>query len=271
MDTIKKLPSRVRERVPRMSGKMPQDIPRQVKSNMKHSREINVGKTERLVSLLTGGTLLAAGTRRGGLTGGLLALAGASLVGRAASGYCMLNAALGRDTAGPRALNASVDGTYAMRVDRAITIDRLPAEVYEAWHDFEAFPCFMEHVESVTRLDDRRSHWVARAPLGQTVEWDAEIINDEPGRVIAWRSLAGADIDHAGSVRFAEAPMGRGTEVRVTLEYHAPAGVVGQTLAKLFGEEPGQQITEDLRRFKQMMEAGELARIEGRPSGRMLP
>jgi uncharacterized membrane protein len=126
----------------------------------------------------------------------------------------------------------------------------------------------MDHLESVTVQDDKRSHWVAKAPAGTTVEWDAEIINEKENELIAWRSLDGADVDNAGSVRFSEATGGRGTVVKVSLEYDPPAGIIGSLIAKLFGEEPSQQVQEDLHRFKQVMETGERPTTEGQSSGR---
>jgi uncharacterized membrane protein len=125
----------------------------------------------------------------------------------------------------------------------------------------------MSHLKSVEVLDGRRSHWVARSPVGTKLEWDAEIINEKDSELIAWRSLEGASVDNAGSVRFIPAPAGRGTIVRVTIEYIPPAGSIGQLVAKLFGSAPAHQIREDLRRFKQFMETGEITTNES-PSGR---
>jgi uncharacterized membrane protein len=140
-------------------------------------------------------------------------------------------------------------------------------ELYRYWRDFENLPRIMRHLKSVKKVDEKKSHWVVDAPMGRTVEWDAEIINDEPGSVIAWRSLAGAGVDNAGSVRFVPAPGNRGTEVRVNIDYIPPAGQVGAFVARLFGKNPKQEIQEDLRRFKQMMEAGEAPTTEGQPRG----
>jgi uncharacterized membrane protein len=126
----------------------------------------------------------------------------------------------------------------------------------------------MDHLESVRILDGKRSHWVAKAPLGTSVEWDAEIINEEANELIGWRSLEGADVPNAGSVRFRPAPGGRGTEVRVNLEYNPPTGKLGAAFAKLLGEEPERQVEEDLRRFKQWMEAGEIPTTAGQPKGK---
>jgi uncharacterized membrane protein len=150
-----------------------------------------------------------------------------------------------------------------IRIRKAITIGRAAEELYRFWRDFENLPRVMTHLESVRVTGERRSHWKAKAPLGFRVTWDAEIVEDQPNERIAWRSLEGAGVKNAGSVTFEPAPGGRGTTVRVDLQYEPPGGVIGATLAKLFGEEPGQQVQEDLRAFKQVMETGEMVRSEG--------
>jgi uncharacterized membrane protein len=155
---------------------------------------------------------------------------------------------------GPHQDHAREDQT--MDVKKAITVGRPVEEVYRYWRDFENLPRFMRHLESVQTTGDGRSRWRAKAPAGKTVEWDAEIVDDQPNRRIAWRSLEGAEVDNAGEVRFEPAPAGRGTEVYVALRYDPPAGPVGALVAKLFGEEPGQQVEGDLRRFKQVLETG---------------
>ncbi|HEV2802724.1 MAG TPA: SRPBCC family protein [Pyrinomonadaceae bacterium] len=155
----------------------------------------------------------------------------------------------------------------AMHVQKSITIERSPEELYQFWRNFENLPRFMYHLESVRVAGDGRSHWVAKAPLGTTVEWDAEIVEDRPAELIAWRSTEGADVENRGSVRFERATGGRGTIVRVELEYNPPAGVVGATVAKLLGEEPEGQVKDDLHRFKQVIETGEVVRSESSPEG----
>ncbi|MDP9367929.1 MAG: SRPBCC family protein [Chloroflexota bacterium] len=155
-------------------------------------------------------------------------------------------------------------------VEKAITVNRPPEEVYALWRDFENLPRFMLHLESVEVMGDGRSHWKAKAPAGRTVEWDAEIVDDRPNELIAWRSLEGSGVQNSGSVRFNPAPGGRGTEVRVKLQYDPPAGAVGVTVAKLFGEEPNQQLREDVFRFKQVLETGEVVRSEGSLDGARL-
>ncbi len=158
-----------------------------------------------------------------------------------------------------------------MHVLKTITVNRSPEEVYGFWHDFRNLPRFMDHLEDVQVIGERRSHWKAKAPAGRTVEWDAEIVEDRPGELIAWRSLEGADVRNSGSVRFTPAPGRRGTEVRVELHYSPPGGVVGATIAGLFGEEPDQQVNGDLRRFKQVMETGEVVQSDATTHGRPHP
>lgn len=154
-----------------------------------------------------------------------------------------------------------------IHVTHSFTINRPRAELFAFWRQFDNLPRFMNHLQSVKTSGGNRSHWVAKAPAGRTVEWDAEIINEVPDETIAWRSLAGADVDNAGSVRFIDHPGGRGTIVKVSLDYIPFGGRVGQIVAKFFGEEPKIQITEDLRRFKRLMETGEIPTIDGQPKG----
>jgi uncharacterized membrane protein len=164
----------------------------------------------------------------------------------------------------------SVPADRGIKVEESIVINnRAPEELYRFWRNFENLPRFMDHLESVTMQGATRSHWVAKAPAGTSVEWDAEVYNEKEGELIAWRSLSGSDVDNAGSVHFTAAPGGNGTEVRVVLKYDPPGGVVGANIAKLFGEEPSQQIREDLRRFKQLMETGAAGSTTGgQSSGR---
>jgi len=154
-----------------------------------------------------------------------------------------------------------------MRAKTSITVNTSPERAYGHWRDLENLPAFMAHLESVRVDDDGRSHWVASAPASRTVEWDAEIVEDAPGRRIAWRSVEGADVGNAGSIRFVPAPGGRGTEVTVELDYDPPGGAVGAVVAKLFGEEPNQQLRDDLRRFEQVLETGEVVVSDGSPDG----
>ncbi|HEY0971990.1 MAG TPA: SRPBCC family protein [Gemmatimonadales bacterium] len=221
----------------------------------------NVGDAERWLSVLGGGALAVWGMRRRGAGGTLAALAGTMLVERGVTGHCPVYDSLGVDTAhrggelvqqhGP---NAVLDASRSTRVEHAVTIDRPREELYRYWRNLENLPHVMRHLESVRVIDDRRSHWVARAPAGRTVEWDAEIHNEVPGEIIAWKSMEGASVPNAGSVLFRDAPDGRGTEVRVVLEYVPPAGRLGAAAARLFNEEPDTQVREDLETFRRMME-----------------
>jgi uncharacterized membrane protein len=147
-------------------------------------------------------------------------------------------------------------------VTKAVTINRRVEDLYVVWRRFENLPPMLPHLASVRAVSETRSHWVVRGPAGLSVEWDAEIVDDRPNELIAWRALPDADVRHAGSVRFAPAPGGRGTEVTVTLEYAPPAGFLGSTLAMLMREEPGQQVYDGLRAFKQIMETGEIVRSD---------
>jgi uncharacterized membrane protein len=165
------------------------------------------------------------------------------------------------------------DGASVARdvhIEKSIAIEKSPEELFSFWRDFTNLPLFMRNLDSVTVLDATRSHWVARGPAGTHVEWDAEIYNEIENELIAWRSTENADVVNAGSVRFQKAPTGHGTFVRVTMNYNSPAGTVGASLAQLLGVDPGQLIKEDLRRLKQLAEAGEIATIDGQTSGRTL-
>ncbi|SCF26544.1 Polyketide cyclase / dehydrase and lipid transport [Micromonospora purpureochromogenes] len=166
-----------------------------------------------------------------------------------------------------RAVRARRARERLILMEVGVTVNRPASEAYRFWRDLENLPRFMAHLEAVRADDLRRSHWTARGPAGRLVGWDAEIVEDRPDELIAWRSLPGAQVPNAGRVRFVPAPGDRGTEVRVELGYAPPAGRVGRAVAKLFGEEPEQQIRDDLRRFKQVLETGEVVRSDASPQG----
>ncbi|WP_437066759.1 SRPBCC family protein [Streptomyces sp. enrichment culture] len=155
-----------------------------------------------------------------------------------------------------------------MELTAATTVTRSPEEAYTLWKDLERLPDFMAHLDEVHVTGPRTSHWQASAPFGRTVEWDAETTQDVPGQLIAWRSVGDADIDNSGEARFEPAPGGQGTEIRVSLRYELPGGPLGKAAARYFGEEPHQQLDDDLRRFKQVAEIGEVVRSEGAPGGK---
>jgi uncharacterized membrane protein len=230
----------------------------------------NVGETERWFSGAAGAALMAHGLRKGSLGGLVLAGLGGGLLFRAATGHCGLYHRLGVSTADRRRVGFKGFGDVhrGILIKKSVTVGRPIDEVYRYWRDFANFPTFMQHLEKVEVKDAKHSHWVARGPMGRTVEWDAEIFNEKPDELIAWRSLDGSQIDHAGTVRFRKAPADRGTEVHVELNYEPPGGRLGAAIAWLFGEEPRVQMEDDLLRFKQMLEAGEIATVDGQPKGR---
>ena len=155
----------------------------------------------------------------------------------------------------------------AVLVKRSVTIDRSAEELYAFWRDFQNLARFMAHVESIEVSDDRHSHWRVQGPTGTELEWDAEITDDMPNRRIAWRTIEQASLDHRGLVEFLPATGQRGTIVKVVMEYHTPVGLVGAAVAKVLGREPGQMVLSDLRRFKQIMEAGEVLQSDASVTG----
>lgn len=229
----------------------------------------NISSPERWTTAFVGGGLATYGLLRRSPASLAMAGAGLYLIYRGSTGYCPAYQAAGFNGAAndQEAIRQNL-GASGIKVTHAVTVNRSPVELYAFWRDFTNLSNIMDHLEAVTIQDGARSHWVAKAPLGRTVEWDAEIINDVPSELIAWRSLPGADVDSAGSVRFRSAPAGRGTEVRVELSYAPPAGKAGAVVARLLGEEPKKQLDDDLRHFKQLMETGERPTTEGQASGR---
>lgn len=233
--------------------------------------DVNVAEVERWASALCGAALAAFGiqqsVRERSVGGALLAAAGGTLIYRGATGRCPMYAAAGISTAAETDTRAALGGSRGISVEDAVTITRPVSELYRFWRDFEQLPRFMQHLESARQLDERRSHWVVRAPGRRTVEWDAEIITDIPDKMISWRSIDG-DVASAGSVHFDDAGADRGTVVRVKLHYAPPGGKLGSWAAWAFGEEPSQQVHEDLRRLKQLLETGEVPTTKGQPRGK---
>lgn len=229
---------------------------------------INLNQEERWLSSFSGGALAIYGLRQGGLSGVLLTVAGGGLLYRGLSGHCAVYEALNINAAASPAARASVRHGHGLKVEQSVTINQPAEKLFRFWRNFQNLPQFMQHLESVQVLDQQHSRWRAKAPAGTSVEWEAEIINEIPNELISWRSLENAEIANAGSVRFESQANGRGTRVRVSLNYEPPGGKVGQWLAKLFGEEPNLQVQDDLHRFKQLMEAGEVATVTGQTSGR---
>ena len=221
------------------------------------TNQTEAGEVERWASLISGGAMVLMGLKQGSLRGALTALAGGGLIYQGATKQSTIQQA-----------QEAIGINQPIKVEKTVTINKPAEELYRFWHNFENLPTFMKHLKSVRVDSEKRSHWIANAPLGNSVEWDADILEDRENEFISWASVEGADVDNSGFVRFTKAPGDRGTEVKVVLEYNPPGGALAATVAKLFGEEPEQQIGDELRRFKMLMEAGEIATTEGQPSGR---
>lgn len=213
--------------------------------------EMNVGNIERVLSAALGTAALAHGLNKGSLRGWIVAGLGAGLLYRGLSGRCELYRALKINTHHKPANETGI------KVEVSTRINKPRHELYDYWRKLENLPKVMSHLVSVKTNGNGRSHWTARSALGSTVEWDADIINDVPNELIAWKSVADAPVPNSGSVRFEE--LESETEIRVNLQYFPPVGLIGATLAKIIGEDPLSQIREDLKRFKMFMETGTIA------------
>jgi uncharacterized membrane protein len=240
--------------------------PRTPGQESQRTGHVNVGDTERWLSLLGGGALAMLGLSRRSLPGLGLAAVGGSLLYRGATGHCSMYQALGVSTAEPRGPATAVPAGRGFKVEESVLVNRPAAELFRYWRNFESLGRFMQNLESVT-VNGNRSHWVARGPLGLKAEWDAEVYTEKENELIGWRSVEGSAIDTAGSVHFQEQPHNRGTLVRVALKYDPPGGKASGVLAGLFGHSPESMIREDLRRFKRVMETGEIPTTAGQPQG----
>ena len=229
------------------------------------NNNINVGELERVACAIAGGALAVYGFRSRTLNGLLLTLAGTALLHRGVSGHCNTYDLLGITTNNETAVKDTTPPVAKdIHIEKSITIGKSRSELYNFWRDFENLPQFMSHLESVACVTPNRSHWVAKGPAGTRVEWDAEVYNEKPDELIAWRSVDG-EVTNAGSVRFDDAGE-HGTVVRVVLNYNTPGGKLSAFVAKLLGGEPGQMIEDDLQRLKQILEAGEGTDVTGQQS-----
>jgi uncharacterized membrane protein len=228
----------------------------------------NLSEFERWASIAAGAGLAVYGLTRLKHNGWLPAGLGALLLRRGVTAHCDVYEALGMNTAAnPSDTRAALRGSRGVNVLESVTINRPVAELYRFWRNLENLPRFMRHLESVEKATDTISRWRAKGPAGFSVEWDAEIYNEVPNQLIAWRSLEGSDVVSAGSVNFDETAAGRGARVTVHLQYSPPGGKVGAAVARLFGRDAETEIREDLRRFKQLVEAGEVPTTSGQPRG----
>jgi uncharacterized membrane protein len=231
-----------------------------------HAGTPNVHPAERWLSLIGGGALAFYGLSKGRHGIGRT-VAGLAIMKRGITGNCEAYQALGIRTAPS---GSTIPYELGVRARASVTIAESREKIYQFWRDLQNLPRFMQHLESVEpREDGKYSTWVAKGPADKPVRWEAEMINDIPNELIAWKSLPGSDVSSAGSVSFKDAPGGRGTEIRVELQYNPPGGVIGAYVAKLFGREPEQEIRGDLARLKQYMESGEIATTAGQPAGEL--
>jgi uncharacterized membrane protein len=217
----------------------------------------SVADAEHWLALGTGALLLIVGASRRSVGGACLAASSVPLLYRGITGRWPT---VSNGHAQPDSTRVALGGERGIHVREAVRLETPVADVYRFWRRLENLPRFMTHLHRVTENPDGRSHWIAAGPAGLTVEWDAEIINEVENKVIGWRSLTGSDVVTAGSVNFDTARDGRSTQISVYLQYAPPAGKAGALIASLFGREPSQTIREDLRHFKQLLEAGEIPR-----------
>jgi uncharacterized membrane protein len=228
----------------------------------------NLSDIERWASIAAGAGLAAYGLSRLKSNGWLYAGLGALLLRRGVTAHCDLYEAVGVNTAGTAGdTRAALRGARGVNVLESVTINKPIEQLYRFWRNLENLPQFMRHLESVEKMTDTISHWRAKGPAGTILEWDGEIFNEIPNKLIAWRSLEGADVVSAGSVNFDPAAGGHGTRVTVHLQYSPPGGKVGAALAKLLGADAETEIREDLRRFKEILETGDVPSTTG-PSRR---
>ncbi len=226
----------------------------------------NVGKTEKWASVAGGVFFTLKGLSHGGVTGLLSTGLGVGLLYRGLTGHCHLYDQLGIDTA-TRPESTVIPAHAGVHVKKSMTIAKPVGEVFRFWDQLERLPEVMTHITKVERTGDKTSHWVAEAPLGFSVEWDAEVFNRVEDELIAWRSLPGSLVQSAGSVRFQTLPHDRGTAVTLTMKYNPPGGQLTDSVAWLFGRDLASEIEGDLRNLKRLLETGELPTVEGQPHG----
>jgi uncharacterized membrane protein len=234
--------------------------PPQLHPELQHGTQgRNVGAVERVLSVAVGLAMVGHGLRRRTLPSMLVALVGGSILHRGVTGRSRLYAAMGL---------TPTRGEAGVRFELSTTILQPRDVLYRAWRDFESHPRFLPHLRSVRMLEDGKSLWVAQGPGGTHFEWTSQVTEDREGERLAWHTLPGSCLHHEGVITFEDAPAHRGTVVHLALRYHVPGGRLSVLLAKLLGEEPKQELSEGLRRFKQLQETGEVATVKAQPAGR---
>jgi uncharacterized membrane protein len=237
-----------------------QPLPHRPLQYRRNVSRMNVDSTERTISLIAGGLLVAYMVRNRTPISFAVGALGAELVYRGVTGHSPIYGFLEKNTATGEDL--------PIELRKSVIVNRDQSEVYSFWRNLENLPQFMEHVRSVSTEENGRSHWIVHLTPGLTLEWDAEITEDRSNEMIAWRSLPGSSVQTSGSVHFAPATGNRGTQVTVMMAYQPPAGMVGEIFARMQKSITAQQIHEDMRRFKQILEAGEIPTTEGQSAGR---
>ena len=218
----------------------------------------NVNTAERMLSLAAGGILLAKHYKKP-LANPIKVITGAFLVYRGLSGNCPLYTGLDKNSNETQAINSRV----------IFTVNKPREDVYNYWRQLENLPFFMSHLQSVVQKNEKESEWIAKIRGGiGTLKWNAEIVKEIPNELIGWQSVENSTIDNAGKVEFYDAPRGQGTVLKVIFSYHPPAGALGEGVAKLFNPLFKTLLKEDIRAFKQVIEAGEVSTIKGQSSGR---
>jgi uncharacterized membrane protein len=226
----------------------------------------NIGTWERMASVALGVGALTAAARENGRRGAMAQVAGAGLLARGLTGYCPFHA-MARHKRRQRDTRLALGGRRGVFVRESVTVQAPPDALYALLRDPGNLQGIVRGVEGMQRLDEVRARWITRGSGGIVTQWNAEVINDVPGRIIGWRSFTGADVAHAGSVVLRPRMQGE-TEVTVTLQCDMPAGRAGLALARIFGRSPRTRVRNALRRWKQLLESGELPTVEGQPAGK---
>lgn len=231
------------------------------------ARTVNLTESERWVSSITGAWMALSGLKQRSFCGALTAASGAALMVRGATGYCPVYDALDRSYSRVYDTREALGGRRGVHVDESVTINRPASELYRLWSELETLPQYIPELTSVTRVDAKRSHWEAKGLGGRTAQWDAEVLNDIPNELIAWRTVGEPDVVSAGSVRFVSTPSRPETQLHVRLQYEPPGGKATAALAWILGREPGQLIRDFLRRLKATLETGEVPTTVGQSRG----
>ena len=234
-------------------------------SARRRGSEVNVGRVQRAASVAAGAALVAFGSRRRSVAGGLAALAGGDLLYRGVTGYCHVLGALGIDTAHRDGLRGAP--AKAVELQRSLTIELPRDEVYRRWRDARSQPEIWGHFAALTDATEAGAHWRVDAPLGRTLEWDTRIVEERDGELIRWESTGG-NLPNEGTIELRDAPGDFGTEITLRMRFDPPGGPLGDVATRLFDDPAKLVLAKALRRFKSLVESGEIPSTEHDPSGR---